>query len=137
MLTPGQLFAEAQRIVDNGYAPVEQVDRHAMALALFFQGYSAGQACQKAFVELEDTDGALQMLARHRLAAPNEQPPSKAGIVALLADMQRLRQHHEFTRDRVGQPGCPVRREAAEYVETIDRARAALTEQPRTSERGK
>lgn len=69
MLSPGQLFRQAQAIVDAGYAPVEQCDRHAMALALFFQGYSAGQACHKAFVELEDNDGALQMLARHRLAS--------------------------------------------------------------------
>lgn len=68
MLTPSQLFAEAQAIVSADRPAVEQCDRHAMALALFFQGYDAGRACQIAFVELEDNDGALQMLARHRIA---------------------------------------------------------------------
>lgn len=49
------------------------------------------------------------------------------GEAAIVSDMQRLRQHHEFTRDRIGQPGCPVRRTAAEYVEIIDRALASLS----------
>ena len=48
----------------------------------------------------------------------------------LLADLQRLRAHHEFTRDRIGQEGCAVRVQAAEYVETIDRAIAALKATP-------
>jgi len=74
MLTPGQLFTEAQTLADAEHAAVDRTDRHALALALFFQGYTAGQACHKAFVELEDTDGALQMLARHRLAATPTPP---------------------------------------------------------------
>ena len=65
-MTPNQLVEEAKAIVDAGYAVVDLSDRREFALALFFQGYTAGQACHKAFVELEDTDGALQMLARHR-----------------------------------------------------------------------
>lgn len=80
MMTPGQLFTEAQAIVDAGYASVEQCDRHAFALALFFQGYSAGQACHKAFVELEDTDGALQMLARHREALATVAAANDEGV---------------------------------------------------------
>ena len=40
----------------------------------------------------------------------------------LLADLKRLRAYHEFTRDRIGQEGCAVRLQAAEFVETIDRA---------------
>lgn len=48
------------------------------------------------------------------------------GDPRLIADLKALRQHHEFTRDRIGQPGCPVRRKAAEYVETIDATLAAL-----------
>ena len=45
----------------------------------------------------------------------------------LLADMEKLRAHHEFTRDRIGQEGCAVRLQAAHYVETIERAIASMT----------
>lgn len=49
---------------------------------------------------------------------------------ALLADMTAVRAHHAFTRNRIGQPGCEVRKVATEYVETIDRAIAALSTEP-------
>lgn len=47
----------------------------------------------------------------------------------LLADLRGLRAHHAWTRDNIGQPGCEVRKAAAEYVETLDRAIAALANQ--------
>lgn len=46
----------------------------------------------------------------------------------LIADLKALRGYHEFTRDRVGQEGCPVRLRAAEYVKIIDRAIAAIAD---------
>lgn len=67
MLSPAQLVARAGALAPH--VTIEQADREAMAFGLYFQGYPAGRACQIAFVELEDNDGALQMLARHRLAA--------------------------------------------------------------------
>lgn len=66
MLTAGQLFEAAQSIVGLAHCEILSCDRDALAVALFFHGYSAGQACRIAFVEIEDDDGVLQMLARHR-----------------------------------------------------------------------
>ena len=76
MLTASQLFSLAQSIETAGFVEVTQPDREQMAVALFFQGYAAGRACQIAFVELEDNDGALQMLARHRIAATQQDQTS-------------------------------------------------------------
>lgn len=54
-------FASATRPV-----PVLQVDRDEFCRALMLQGYSPRRALDLA-QSLEDTDGALQMLARHRV----------------------------------------------------------------------
>ena len=40
----------------------------------------------------------------------------------LLSDLRAVLAHHAFTRDRIGQPGCEVRKVAAEHAETIERA---------------
>ena len=45
----------------------------------------------------------------------------------LLSDLRAVLAHHAFTRDRIGQPGCEVRKVAAEHAETIERAIAELT----------
>lgn len=50
-------------------------------------------------------------------------------VERLRAELRYVRQHHEFTRDRIGQPGCPVRRQAADHVETLDRAIATISQQ--------
>lgn len=53
-------------------------------------------------------------------------PPSDAPDVSkrrLLGDLRAVLAHHNFTATRVGQPGCEVRKVAAEYAETI---RAAI-----------
>lgn len=42
----------------------------------------------------------------------------------LIADLQGLRAHHIFTAERIGQPGCAVRLQATEFVETLDRVLA-------------
>jgi len=49
---------------------VAQVDREAMAVALIAQGYSVSRARQLV-LDLADDDGALQMLARHRIDSIN------------------------------------------------------------------
>lgn len=66
MLTPAQLFTLCDEI---SHVEVTDADRKQMAVGLFLQGYTAGRACHIAFVELDDGDGALQMLARHRIAS--------------------------------------------------------------------
>jgi hypothetical protein len=48
--------------------PIERCDREEFARALVLQGYSPTRA-EKMMHELPDNDGALQMLARHRIAA--------------------------------------------------------------------
>lgn len=45
----------------------------------------------------------------------------------LLADLSAVRAHHAFTAERIGQPGCPVRLKAAEFVATLDAAIASLS----------
>lgn len=65
-LTAGQLAELAAQIQ---HVPVSLADRRQMAIGLFLQGYTAGRAAHLAYVDLGDDDGALQMLARHRLAA--------------------------------------------------------------------
>jgi hypothetical protein len=67
MMTPTELIARFDAIVAAPKAKVTQDDRSQMAIALLGHGYTAGDACHKAFVELDDNDGALQMLARHRI----------------------------------------------------------------------
>lgn len=46
---------------------IEEADRDEFAVALVLQGYDTSRAHRMAYEELEDNDGALQMLARHRL----------------------------------------------------------------------
>lgn len=73
MLSASQII---DRCAGMKHVPVTQADREQMAIGLFLQGYSAGRAGHLAFVELDDGDGALQMLARHRIAALTERTPS-------------------------------------------------------------
>ncbi|WP_062732622.1 hypothetical protein [Sphingobium abikonense] len=61
-------FASAARPV-----PVLQADRDEFCRALMLQGYSPRRALDLA-QSLDDNDGALQMLARHRV---NATPPSR------------------------------------------------------------
>jgi len=68
MKSAAQLVEAANRVIATGMVPVTQDDRDQMAIALFIQGYPSGRAAHMAYVELGDNDGALQMLARHRLA---------------------------------------------------------------------
>lgn len=71
-MTATQLADDAHAIAKAGIVAVSLEDRRQMAIGLFLQGYPAGRALHLAFVELEDNDGALQMLARHRVEhSPN------------------------------------------------------------------
>lgn len=74
MLSPAQII---DRCSGMKHVPVTLEDREQMAIGLFLQGYSAGRAGHLAFVELGDDDGALQMLARHRIAAENHPEPAR------------------------------------------------------------
>lgn len=47
--------------------PIIPEDREEFGRALILQGYAAARAAQMAAVEILDNDGALQMLARHRI----------------------------------------------------------------------
>lgn len=61
-------------------------------------------------------------------ACPQGRPnPSSVSIEEVVERLRSLRQSHEFTRDRIGQPGCKVREIAGEHVKTIDLAIASLT----------
>jgi hypothetical protein len=57
--------------------------------------------------------------------------PDREAVARLVADIRALRQHHEFTRDRIGQPGCRVRETAAWHVEILDTVLALLSPQER------
>lgn len=63
-MTAGDLLelARAARMV-----PITAEDREEFGLALILQGYSAEHAARMAGGEILDNDGALQMLARHRI----------------------------------------------------------------------
>ncbi len=63
-MTAGDLIelARAARMV-----PITAEDREEFGRALILQGYSAARAARMAGGEILDNDGALQMLARHRI----------------------------------------------------------------------
>ncbi|KQM21919.1 hypothetical protein [Novosphingobium sp. Leaf2] len=63
-LTAGSLIelARAARTV-----PVTSDDRIEFGRALILQGYAPAPAARMSAVEILDNDGALQMLARHRI----------------------------------------------------------------------
>lgn len=47
-------------------------------------------------------------------------PLPVATLRKLLGDLKAVRAHHAYTRDHIGQPGCEVRKVAAEYTQTLD-----------------
>ena len=55
-------------------APVNRFDREEFAVALVLQGYDALRAHTMAFETIADNDGALQMLARRRVAIQEGRP---------------------------------------------------------------
>ena len=63
MMTPGQVLelARCARMV-----PITLDDRVEFGRALVLQGYSPARAVELA-TTIEDNDGAIQMLARHRV----------------------------------------------------------------------
>ena len=130
--TPSEMLAVADR--SSAHVPITSADRKQMALGLFFQGYPAGRACEIAFVELEDNDGALQMLARHRLSstpttgasAPGEAQPAQWAVEAERAAAEAYAQN-------MGDPDgkdetSAARRDAALAIE--QHALAALRPSP-------
>lgn len=70
-LTPGNLteLARSARMV-----PIIAEDREEFGRALILQGYSPDRAAHMAAVGILDNDGALQMLARHRLRYSSQVP---------------------------------------------------------------
>ena len=81
--TPGQLIEWAKTVQAVHHYPVSNHERAHFALALYFQGFSAGRACEKAFVEVEDNDGVLQMLARYA-------HQSTAALAKRVADLEAI-----------------------------------------------
>ncbi|PNU06444.1 hypothetical protein [Novosphingobium guangzhouense] len=63
-LTPGSLIELAR---SAQMVPVVAEDREEFGRALILQGYAPERAAHMAAVGILDNDGALQMLARHRL----------------------------------------------------------------------
>jgi hypothetical protein len=68
-MTPGDLLelARAAHMV-----PITAEDREEFGRALILQGYSPERAAWMANGEILDNDGALQMLARHRIRYSKE-----------------------------------------------------------------
>ncbi|MYL97045.1 hypothetical protein GR702_04565 [Novosphingobium sp. FGD1] len=68
-MTPGELLelARAARMV-----PITAEDREEFGRALVLQGYTPEPAARMAVGEILDNDGALQMLARHRIRYSQE-----------------------------------------------------------------
>lgn len=50
--------------------------------------------------------------------APRPEAP-EVSTRRLLGDLRAVLAYHNFTATRVGQPGCEVRKAAAEYAETV------------------
>lgn len=63
-LTAGSLIELAR---SASMVPITAEDRIEFGRALILQGYAPERAARMAFVEILDNDGALQMLARHRV----------------------------------------------------------------------
>lgn len=68
MLTFRELSDREMMTRRDGMVPITEADRDEFAVALLLQGYSLARAHRMAFDEIDDNDGALQMLARHRIA---------------------------------------------------------------------
>lgn len=136
MLSAGQLFERVREVGDSPLAEVTQSDRDAMAVALVFQGYTCGRAAHMAFVELEDNDGALQMLARHRIAAA---PTCKDCLqVAERVKEARISELEDALEDLI--PMIWVAQGDTSAAEKVERARDILlksgTLEPPPSEQG-
>lgn len=58
----------AERAAATTMVEIIEADREEFAIALVLQGYAPARAHQMAFETIGLDDGALQMLARHRLA---------------------------------------------------------------------
>jgi hypothetical protein len=71
-VTPQQLFDRAER---TAMVPVTPEDRTELGVALILQGYAPSRAANMV-KQMEPNDGALQMLARHRIRYSAEAPAS-------------------------------------------------------------
>lgn len=61
-----ELHRRVEQTKAEGMVPVTSQDREEFAVALVLQGYPIHRAWLMAMEEIEDNDGALQMLARRR-----------------------------------------------------------------------
>ena len=110
MMTIEQLVLRVDRTIRDRYAkpiPIEQVDRDEFAVALVIQGFAPGRAHRMAFEEIEDNDGALQMLARHRIATVARVEPVAGEVERVtqaIADAQHGRPRYQRDHDGDARP---------------------------------